>query len=120
MTQQMSDWRPTTYGGERTRRVVLEPRIGGAHYEDWGAPAGHLYGHVTVYDPPTRWATRGRLSAGTTLDSDYQLTAIDHGAVRVRIVKVAVGPLTEEEAAGIAEQGDYRPYATAIEKLAIR
>src|SRR5579859_5341523 len=47
MTQQMLDWRPHTYGGGRTRRVVLEPRIGGAHYEDWGAPAGHLYGHVT-------------------------------------------------------------------------
>ena len=25
MTQQMFDWRPYTYGGERTRRVVLEP-----------------------------------------------------------------------------------------------
>lgn len=120
MTQQMSDWRPHTYGGERTRRVVLEPRIGGAHYEDWGAPAGHLYGHVTVYDPPTRWATRGRLSAGTTLDSDYRLTEAGDGAVRVHVVKVAVGPLTEEEAAGIAEHGDFRPYATAIEKLANR
>ena len=42
MTQQMFNWRPRTYGGERTRRVVLEPRVGGAHYEDWGAPAGHL------------------------------------------------------------------------------
>lgn len=120
MTKQMLDWRPHTYGGERTRRVVLEPRIGGAHYEDWGGPAGHLYGHVTVYDPPTRWATRGRLSAGTTLDSDYRLTELGNGAVRVHIVKVAVGPLTEEEAAGIAEHGDFRPYATAIEKLAIR
>jgi DNA-binding transcriptional ArsR family regulator len=120
MTQQMFDWRPHTYGGERTRRVVLEPRVGGAHYEDWGAPAGHLYGHVTVYDPPTRWATRGRLSDGTTLDSDYRLTEVDKGAVQVHVVKVAVGPLTEEEAAGIAEHGDFRPYAAAIEKLANR
>jgi len=40
--------------------------------------------------------------------------------VRVHIVKVAVGPLAEEEAAGIAEHGDFRPYAAAIEKLAIR
>jgi hypothetical protein len=120
MTQQMFEWRPYTYGGERTRRVVLEPRIGGAHYEDWGAPAGHLYGHVTVYDPPTRWATRGRLGDGTTLDSDYRLTEVGHGAVQVHVVKVAMGPLTEEEAAGIAEHGDFRPYAPAIEKLANR
>jgi len=120
MTQQMLDWRPHTYGGKRTRRVVLEPRVGGAHYEDWGAPAGHLYGHVTVYDPPARWATRGRLSDGTTLDSDYQLTEVDDGAVQVHVVKVAVGPLTEEEAAGITEHGDFRPYAAAIEKLTNR
>jgi DNA-binding transcriptional ArsR family regulator len=120
MTQQMSDWRPYSYGGERTRRVVTEPRVGGAHYEDWGAPAGHLYGHVTVYDPPARWATRGRLSPGTILDSDYELTEDGHGAVRLHVVKVAVGPLTEEEAAGIAVHGDFRPYATAIERLACR
>jgi DNA-binding transcriptional ArsR family regulator len=117
MTQQMFSWRPQTYGGERTRRVVLEPRVGGAHYEDWGAPAGHLYGHVTVYDPPTRWATRGWLSAGTILDSDYQLSEHE-GAVRVHVIKVATGPLTEDEADGIAQHGDFRPYAAAIENLA--
>jgi DNA-binding transcriptional ArsR family regulator/uncharacterized protein YndB with AHSA1/START domain len=117
MTQQMHDWRPHTYGGERTRRVVLEPRIGGAHYEDWGACAGHLYGHVTEYDPPIRWATRGPLSNGIILDSDFQLVEED-GAVRIRVVKVAVGPLTDDEAEGIVEHGDYRPFAGAIEKLA--
>ena len=117
MTQRMSDWRPVSYGGDRTRRVVLEPHVGGAHYEDWGSPAGHLYGHVTVYDPPVRWATRGRLGDGTTLDSDYRLTE-SGGTVKVHVTKVAVGPLTEDEARGIAEHGDFRPYATAIEKLA--
>ena len=118
MTQQMFDWRPQTYGGGRTRRVVLEPRVGGAHYEDWGAPAGHLYGHVTIYDPPTRWATRGWLAAGTTLDSDYQLSEHD-GTVQVHVITVAVGPLTEDQAEGIAQHGDFRPYAAAIEHLAI-
>lgn len=117
MTQRMFDWRPTTYGGERTRRVVLEPRVGGAHYEDWGAAAGHLYGHVTVYDPPTHWATRGWLTGGSILDSDYQLSEHD-GAVRVHVTKVAVGPLTEDEAEGITRHGDYRPHTTAIESLA--
>jgi hypothetical protein len=117
MTQQMFDWRPTTYGGERTRGVVLEPRVGGAHYEDWGPPAGHLYGHVTVYDPPSRWATRGWLTGGTILDSDYRVTD-EEGAVRVQVIKVAVGPLTAEQAEGISEHGDYRAYADAIEKLA--
>ena len=39
---------PTTYGEERVKAVVVEPRVGGAHYEDWGDGAGHLNGHVTV------------------------------------------------------------------------
>jgi DNA-binding transcriptional ArsR family regulator len=119
MTQRSLDWFPHTYGGERTRRVVVEPLVGGRHYEDWGEPAGHLYGHVTVYDPPVHWATRGRLSPGTILDTDYELTE-EAGGVVVRVTKVAVGPFTEEEAAGIATFGDIRGYATAIEKLARR
>jgi DNA-binding transcriptional ArsR family regulator len=117
MTQRMHDWRPVGYGGERIRRVVLEPRVAGAHYEDWGESAGHLYGHVTVFDPPRRWATRGALSHGTLLDSDYELTE-QYGGTRVHVTKTAVGPLTAEEADGIAQHGDYRPYADAIEQLA--
>jgi DNA-binding transcriptional ArsR family regulator len=117
MTQQVLDWFPHTYGGDRVRRVVLEPRVGGQHYEDWGEDRGHLYGQVTVFDPPRRWATRGRLSPGTILDTEYELTE-EPGAVRVRVTKVAVGPITEEEAKGITEYGDIRSYAPAIQALA--
>jgi DNA-binding transcriptional ArsR family regulator len=117
MTQQAHDWFPHSYGGDRLRRVVLEPRVGGQHYEDWGDGRGHLFGEVTVWDPPARWATRGRLMAGTILDTDYQL-AEEPGAVVVRVTKVAVGPMSEEDAAGIGEYGDISGYAQAIEKLA--
>jgi DNA-binding transcriptional ArsR family regulator len=117
MTQQSLDWNPHTYGGDRVRRVALEPMVGGRHYEDWGNGAGHLYGQVTAYDPPRRWATRGRLGQGVTLDSDYELTQ-EPGAVLLQVTKVAVGPMTEEEAASVTEHGDYRGYGTAIEKLA--
>jgi DNA-binding transcriptional ArsR family regulator len=117
LTQQSLDWNPLTYGGDRVQRVVLEPMVGGRHYEDWGDGAGHLYGQVTVYDPPTLWATRGRLGQGVIMDSEYELTE-ETGAVRLRVTKVAVGPLTEEEAASITRHGDYRGYVMAIEKLA--
>jgi DNA-binding transcriptional ArsR family regulator len=117
MTQQTLDWFPHTYGGERTQRVVIEPRVGGLHYEDWGNSTGHLYGHVTVYDPPFRWATRGRLGGGTILDTDYSLSE-QAGEVIVRVTKVAVGPFSDEEAAGIATFGDIRIYAPQIQKLA--
>src|SRR5215831_20229866 len=100
MTQQSLDWFPVTYGEDRVRRVVLEPRVGGQHYEDWGDGRGHLYGQVTAYDPPAGWATRGRLMPGTTLDTEYQLTEQD-GTTTVRVTKVAVGPMSEEDAAGI-------------------
>jgi hypothetical protein len=60
-----------------------------------------------------------RLADGTILDSDYELTEQD-GAVRVHVIKVAVGPLTEDEAEGITKHGDFRPYAAAIEDLATR
>jgi DNA-binding transcriptional ArsR family regulator len=117
MTQQVTDWFPHTYGGDRVRRVVLEPRVGGQHYEDWGEDRGHLYGQVTVFDPPRRWATRGRLMPGTILDTEYELTE-EAGAVRVRVTKVAVGPFTDEEVKGITEYGDLTPYAPAIQALA--
>jgi hypothetical protein len=44
MTQQVQDWFPHNYGGDRVRAVVVEPRAGGRHYEDWGGENGHLYG----------------------------------------------------------------------------
>ena len=117
MTRRAFEWYPHSYGGDRTRAVVLEPELGGRLYEDWGNGMGHLYGHVTAWDPPQAWSTRGRLSAGTTLDSSYELTPNGSGVV-VRMSKVAVGPLSDEEAAGIAEYGDISGYAGVIEKLA--
>ncbi len=108
MTQQSLDWFPVTYG---------EDRVGGQHYEDWGDGCGYLYGEVTVYDPPLRWATRGRVMPGTILDTDYRLRE-EPGAVVVSVTKVATGPMTAEEAAGIARFGDLTGYAPAIQKLA--
>lgn len=117
MTQRSQDWFPHSYGGDRVRAIVLEPRVGGQHYEDWGDGRGHLYGQVTAYDPPAGWATRGRLMPGTTLDTEYELTEQD-GITTVRVTKVAVGPMSGEDAAGIARFGDLSGYATAIERLA--
>jgi hypothetical protein len=36
MTQQSLDWFPVTHGEDRVCRVVLEVRVGGQHYGDWG------------------------------------------------------------------------------------
>ena len=44
---------------------------------------------MTVYDPPHRYATRGRIMPGTILDTEYEIVAEDSGAV-LRMSKVAV------------------------------
>jgi hypothetical protein len=108
---------PAAFGYTRSTAEPESTAVGGQHYEDWGDGSGHLYGQVTVYAPPTQWATRGRVYPGTVLDTSYELTE-ETGGVRVRVTKLAVGPMTEEEAAGIAEFGDFSGFAAAIEKLA--
>ncbi|HEX3489042.1 MAG TPA: helix-turn-helix domain-containing protein [Streptosporangiaceae bacterium] len=118
MTGRSLEWFPHTYGGDRVRAVVLEPRVGGRHYEDWGGDEGHLYGQVTLFDPPRAWATRGRLSPGVVLDTEYELAEEPGPITVVRIIKVAVGPISDAEAEGISTFGDLRNYAPAIEALA--
>ena len=109
-------WFPHTYGEERTQGVVIEPRVGGLNYEDWGSGAGHLYGQVTAWDPPRRFATRGRLHAGTILDSAYVLESEGSETV-LKATKVAVGPMTDDQAAGIRTYGDLDRFADALRKV---
>jgi DNA-binding transcriptional ArsR family regulator len=117
MTQNTLAWFPVTYGEERVKQVVFEPRVGGALYEDWGDGAGHLYAEVTLYDPPRAWSTRGRLGPGVVLDSEYEITDAGDGVVTLAASKVAIGPLTDEDAAGISKYGDVSRFADAIRKL---
>lgn len=42
---------PHTYGEDRVKVVVLEERVGGQVYEDWGDGTGHFYGTVLNWDP---------------------------------------------------------------------
>ena len=109
-------WFRYSYGEERTKAVVMEPRVGGTHYEDWGNGAGHLYGHVTAWDPPHRLSTRGRLHPGTILDSAYVFEP-DGDYTVLKASKVAVGPITEEEAEGIVFHGDLARFEDALRKV---
>jgi DNA-binding transcriptional ArsR family regulator/uncharacterized protein YndB with AHSA1/START domain len=113
LTDDSLSWFPHTYGGDRVRRIVFEPRVGGAHYEDWGDGAGHLYAHITAYDPPHRYASRGRIMPGTILDAEYTITADGDGVV-LRLTKVIVGPMTAEEAASVYRYGDLTHFEDAL------
>ena len=109
-------WFPHSYGEELTQRVVIEPRVGGAHYEDWGDGQGHLYGHVTQWDPPRRLSLRGRVMPGSILDTTYEVTDDGDGST-LRMSKVAIGPMTEEEASGIRRFGDIANFEDGLRAL---
>ena len=113
LTQEVSRWFPHSYGGDRVRAIVMEREVGGRYYEDWGDGAGHLYGHVTAIDAPRRLTLRGRIMPGTILDTSYEIEA-DGDVCVFRVSKVAVGPMTEEEAASVVTHGDFTRFEDAL------
>lgn len=109
-------WFPHTYGENRVKRLVLEPRVGGAQYEDWGDGRGHLYGHVTEWDPPWRFAVRSRLHPGTVMDTTTTIEPTEDGA-RLRSSRVIVGPISDEQARGIRVHGDLQRFHEALRRV---
>src|SRR5690606_9524631 len=107
---------PSTYGENRVKRMVFEPRVGGAQYEDWGDGTGYHYGHVTEWDPPHRYAVRSRLHPGTLMDTQMTIEPTTDGAV-VRSSRVVVGPITDEQEQGIRYHGDLAKFEDAIRRV---
>jgi len=109
-------WFPHTYGENRVKRLVLEPRVGGAQYEDWGDGRGYYYGQVTEWDPPWRYAVRSRLHPGTVMDTLAIVEPTDDGA-RLRSTRVIVGPISDEQERGIRFHGDLALFEDAIRRV---
>ncbi len=109
-------WFPHTYGENRVKRLVLEPRVGGMQYEDWGDGRGYLYGQVTEWDPPWRYAVRSRLHPGTVMDTLTIVEPTEDGAL-LRSSRVIVGPISDEQERGIRHHGDLVRFADAIRSV---
>jgi hypothetical protein len=75
-------------------------------------------GDTTATLSPSRHAASPPLWPGVVLDSEYELAEEPGPVTVVRVAKVAVGPISDEEAAGIATFGDIRSCTPAIETLA--
>ena len=103
------EWYPHTYGGERVRAIVLEPRVGGQVYEDWGDGAGHLYGTVSHFDPPAALSIRSRLADGILLEHHTQFVA-DGDSTVIKDRMVTFGEISDEMAEGIRYHGDLAKY----------
>ena len=79
---------------DQIRTVRIETELRFRATPNRGDGMGHLYGHVTVFDRPLRFATRGRIMPGTILDTQYVLEA-DRDQTVLRMSKVAVGPMSD-------------------------
>jgi DNA-binding transcriptional ArsR family regulator len=56
-------WHKDFYAGSAPKAFVLEPRLGGRMYEDWGNGAGAIWYLVTEIDPPRSLGLSGHMPA---------------------------------------------------------
>jgi hypothetical protein len=102
---QSEKWFQVSYGEDRLQRIVLERRVGGQIYEDWGDSAGVLYGTIGWWDPPAGYSTvSSMLGGGITLNHRYEFEE-DEDATILRHRFSAFGPISDEMAAGIQWHG---------------
>ena len=104
LTTEVTAWATTTYGGDRVRAIVFDGHVGGRMREDWGDGAGWDWGVITAWDPPSRLSLRRQLYPGVTLDTEYRLEETD-GRTVLHSTKVAVGPMSGEQAEVFQEHG---------------
>jgi len=103
-------WFQVSYGEDRLKRLVVERRVGGQIYEDWGDESGVLYGTIGWWDPPAGYSTvSGMLGGGITLNHRYELEE-DGDATVLRQRFSAFGPISDEMAAGIQWHGSLETF----------
>ena len=106
---QSEKWFQVSYGEDRLQRIVLERRVGGQIYEDWGDGAGVLYATIGWWDPPAGYATASSmLGGGITLNHRYEFEE-DGDATVLRHRFSAFGPISDEMAAGSSGTARCRP-----------
>ena len=113
ITDEQTEWYPYNYGGDRLKRIVCEPGVGGRMYEDWGGGAGVLYNTITYWDPPRVLGTRGFLQPAITLEQWMTLEA-DGDETVLTSSTVTFGPITDEMAEGIRTHGDMSRFEDSL------
>lgn len=83
----------------------IEPRVGGRFFEDHGDDRGHMFGLITVYEPPRKLRFIGDF---TNREAVHNVVTIDFDELsatrtRVRIDHRAAGEVTDQFAAGFEE-----------------
>jgi uncharacterized protein YndB with AHSA1/START domain len=113
LTDEQMDWYPHNYGGERLKRIVVEPGVGGRTYEDWGDGAGVMYNTITYWDEPHVIGTRGFLQPAITLEQ-WMILEEDGEDTVLKATTITFGPITDEMAVGIRTHGDLGLHADSL------
>jgi uncharacterized protein YndB with AHSA1/START domain len=90
-------WPRDFYAGSDPKGFVLEARLGGRMYEDWGDGAGLLWYNVIAIDPPRSLDLAGHLTPafGGPAKTYLRLTLDDEGeSTRLRILDSIFGRVT--------------------------
>jgi hypothetical protein len=112
---QSEKWFQVSYGEDRLQRIVLERRVGGQIYEDWGDDAGVLYGTIGWWDPPAGYATvSAMLGGGITLNHRYEFEEDGDDTTVLRHRFSAFGPISDEMAEGIQAHGSLETFEAQL------
>lgn len=91
-TRQISAWWPLATHtlakdakGERTVRVIVEPRVGGRIYEILNTGEERAWGEVTVFEPGRRFAFHFHMSLPRERSSHVDIRFEDQGAGQSRV-----------------------------------
>jgi hypothetical protein len=86
---------------DEAKSLVIEPKIGGRFYEDWGNGAGTLWGLVTSIKQNERIEIRGSMAMSGVVDGVVGFELVVRGnATQVKLSHRAMGEVSEELQAG--------------------
>ena len=101
LTEEINDWWEFRLGGKDSKQLILEPKMNGLFYEDFGNGQGAVWGTVIYYKEPEEIKLIGLLGMRGAVNSHYSYKLETKGSATVlRLSHDAVGllePQWEEE-----------------------
>jgi len=101
LMEETGQWWPREFFvGPSPKGFIIEPRVGGRMYEDWGNGAGLMWAQVIAYDPPNSIDLLGHLTAqfGGPASTQFRiaLSEKDKGTV-LKLSDTVFGRLSDEK-----------------------
>lgn len=119
--REIGRWWPTqpfSQGGARVTDVVFEERAGGRVYEVWDDGTEETWGHVLVWEPPTRFRITWEILPEVT-EVEVRFQSLGPGLTRVALTHDGWERLSQEQvAAATSVEGGYNAgWARILDRL---